>query len=283
MANGTLRQQMTDDMMIRNLADSTREAYLGKITKFAQHFNCCPSELGPDQVREYQIYLLKEEGASASAMVQVVAALRFLYKTTLKKEWAVDAIPYPKRVRPLPKVLSREEISLFLSSVTNVKHHAVPTATYSCGLRVSEVVALRIEDIASRRMLLRIQNGKGGRERWVPLSPALLELLRSYWKQYRPDPWLFPGRSRDQPMKRQNVTYICRKASERLWSMPRVNPHLLRHSYATHLLEDGVDLRTIQVLLGHASPTTTAIYAHVSERKLHEAPPLLESLPAPKS
>ena len=283
MTDFTLRQQMSDDMMIRNLADGTQEAYLRNVSQFAQHFSCCPSKLGPTEIRDYQIYLFKEKEASPSTMVQAVAALRFLYKITLRREWAVDAIPYPKRIRPLPQVLSREQVSLFLDSVINVKHHALLSLTYSCGLRVSEVVSLRVEDIVSQRMLLRIQQGKGGRERWVPLSPATLDLLRAYWKKYRPDPWLFPGRSCDQPMSTHNVWKFCKKISLQLPSMPHVNPHLLRHAYATHMLDDGTDIRTIQVLLGHASLSSTTIYAHVSERRLHEVPNLLESLPDPKS
>lgn len=274
-----LRQRMLEDMQIRNLAPSTQDAYVRQVARYALHFGKCPSLLGPEQIRDYQLYLIKERKASPSVLIQVVAALRFLYSTTLGKDWAVEAIPYPKRPKKLPATLSRDETAVFLSSITNLKHRALLMTIYGCGLRADEAVHLRIEDIDSPRGLLRVQHGKGSRQRQVPLSPKLLTVLREYWKEYRPRPWLFPGRSPEQPMQTASVRWACRKISDGLQMKQRITPHCLRHSYATHLLEAGTDLRTIQSMLGHSSVTTTSIYTHVSERRLREAPSPLDSLP----
>lgn len=274
-----LRQRMLEDMQIRNLAASTQKTYLWQIARFARHFGKCPSKLGPEQIRDFQVYLLKERQVSPCVMTQTVAALRFLYGKTLGQSWAVEAIPYPKKIKKLPRVLSREQVALFLNSISNLKHRAVLTTIYACGLRVGEATHLRVEDIDSRRMLLQVHHAKGGRQRQVPLSPKLLELLRKYWKQDRPMPWLFPGKSSDQPLRNDSVRDACKRICRQVPTIQCLTPHWLRHSYATHLLEAGTDLRTIQTLLGHSCVTTTAIYTHVSENKMREAPSPLETLP----
>ncbi len=274
-----LRQRMLEDMQIRNLASSTQETYVRQVARFARHFSKCPSELGPEEIRDYQIHLAKERRAAPSVMVQVVAALRFLYGTTLARPWVVEAIPYPKRPKKLPPILSREEVAIFLGAVKNLKHRTLLMTIYGCGLRAGETTHLRVEDIDSQRMILQVHYGKGGKQRQVPLAPKLLEVLRQYWKHYRPNPWLFPGKSPDQPMQTASVRWACRKVSDQVSTKQRITPHCLRHSYATHLLDAGTDLRTIQVMLGHSSVSTTAIYTHVSESKLREAPSPLELLP----
>lgn len=274
-----LRQRMLEDMQIRNLSPATQYAYIGQVARYARHFGKCPSLLGPQEIRDYQIHLLKKHQVSTSLMSQVVAALRFLYGTTLHKPWAIEALPYPKRPKKLPVVLSRQEVALFMATVKNPKHKALLMTVYGCGLRISETTHLRIEDIDSQRMLLRVQHGKGDRERLVPLSPKLLEALRGYWKQHRPNPWLFPGNSPDRPMATDSVRQAFRKVSDQVPTKQHITPHCLRHSYATHLLEDGTDLRTIQAILGHRGLSTTAIYTHVSANKLREASSPLDSLP----
>lgn len=274
-----LRQRMIEDMQIRNLAPSTQDTYVGHVARFARHFGTSPSLLGPKEIRDYQVHLIKERELSPAMLAQVVAALRFLYGTTLRRTWAVEAIPCPKTCRKLPVVLSPQQVATFLAAIRNLKHRALFMTIYGCGLRATEAVHLRAEDIDSQRMLLRVQYGKGGRQRQVPLPTQLLEVLREYWKQHRPHLWLFPGKCTNRPMSTASVQYACRKISHEVPEIPNVTPHCLRHSYATHLLEAGVDLRTIQAMLGHSRVSTTAIYTHVSAQKLREAPSPLEALP----
>lgn len=274
-----LRRRMLEDMQIRNLAPSTQETYIRQVARFAKYSGACPSKLGPREIRAYQLHLVKERNAAPGVLIQVVAALRFLYGRTLRRSWTVEAIPYPKKSKRLPAVLSRDEVATFLGAVKNVKHRALLMTVYGCGLRVGEVVRLQVADVDSKRMLLHVRYGKGGRERWVPLASMLLDALRAYWEAHRPKRWLFPGRQPDQPMITASVRWACRAVLRDLPALPRITPHGLRHSYATHLLEDGIDLRTIQVMLGHSCVRTTAVYTHVSERRLHEAPSPLDSLP----
>lgn len=273
-----LRQRMFEDMQIRNLQPSTQETYVQKVAQFARHFGKSPADLGPEAIREYQIYLIRERQASSTVMTQTVAALRFLYGKTLHRTWTIEAIPYPKRPRQLPLYLSREQTALFLASVRHFKHRALLMTIYGCGLRIGEATHLRVTDIDGLQKLVRV-NGKGAKQRQVPLSPKLHKELRRYWVQERPMPWLFPGRSPDRPMTAGCVRMTCRKVTREIPSIQRVTPHCLRHSYATHLLDAGADLRTIQALLGHAQISTTAIYTHVSVSKLREAPSPLDLLP----
>lgn len=274
-----LRQRMIEDMRIRNLTVSTQETYVRQVTYFARYFGKSPELLGPEEIRAYQVYLVEYKGASTSVHAQVVSSLRFLYGVTLRRPWSIEAIPYPKQPRTLPVVLSREEVARFLDAITNLKHRALLTCVYAAGLRVSEVARLKVCDIDSRRMVLRIEQAKGQRDRFVMLSPRLLAILREYWKAYRPEHWLFPGRTSERPMTEASVRHACRKVARDAGVSKRVTLHTLRHSFATHLLEDGVDLRSIQMLLGHRSLSTTSRYTHVSAQRLHAVPSPLDTLP----
>lgn len=274
-----LRQRMIEDMKIRNLSPRTQERYVQQVAQFARHFKKSPELLGPEQVREYQLFLVNERHLSASTVHQIVAALRFLYGTTLRRPWAVEVIVYPRKPKRLPVVLSRLEVARILDAAWSKRFHTLLSLIYGCGLRSAEATHLRVQDIDSGRMLLRIASGKGDKERWVPLTAKLLTLLREYWKTYRPTYWLFPSSSPDKPMREDSVRQVFGLICEELQIKKAATLHTLRHSYATHLMEDGVDIRTIQVVLGHSSLGTTGIYTHVSERKLHEAKSPLDSLP----
>jgi len=273
-----LRQRMLEDMQIRNLAPATQQTYLRQVARFAKHFGRSPERLGPKEIREYQLHLVNQRKASTSTMIQMVAALRFLYGQTLRRPWAVEAIPRPRTSKKLPKVLNREEVAVCLASTRSLKYRALLMLFYGCGLRVSEALGLRVVDIDSRQMLVRIAHGKGDRERWVPLPALLLDVLREYWKQERPKDWLFPGKVAGRPLTREAVTYICRQVRRDAGLKKPLHPHCLRHTYATHLLDAGADLRVIQTLLGHKNLSTTAIYTHVSTQRLHAVESPLTSL-----
>jgi len=259
-----LRQRMLEDMGIRNFAENTQLSYLQQITLYARYFDRSPDELGPEQVRAYQVHLTKTRKLSPSSIGTATAALRFLYKVTLKQNWAPDDIPMPKKPFKLPVILSREEVMQFLDSVANLKHRTILTTAYAAGLRVSEAAHLRVTDIDSKRMVLRVNQGKGRKDRDVMLSPRLLEELRSYWKSARPKTWLFPGGTPGRPITRNAVELACRKAHRAAGIRKPITPHSLRHAFATHLLEAGTDLRKIQLLLGHRSLATTSRYLKVA-------------------
>ncbi len=278
-----LRERMIGDMQIRNLAPSTQEYYVRQVAHFAQYFKRSPDLLGPEEIRDYQLHLLRVRQASSSLLTQTVAALRFVYGTTLQVPWPIEAIPYPKRVRKLPVMPGREEVAQFLQAATNLKYRAMLTSIYACGLRVSEVTHLRIQDIDSRRMLIHVQQGKGRKDRIVPLSERLLDLLREYWTVYRPEGWLFPGPWSDRPITASSVRNACYKICRDAGLKKKLSPHSLRHAFATHLLEDGTDLRTVQLLLGHRSLSTTSLYTHVSTQQLRAVRSPLDSLPSARS
>lgn len=260
-----LRQNMITDMRIRNLSLNTQKSYLLQVATFARHFSQSPENLGPEDIRHYQHYLLNEKQLAPSSVCCTVAALRFLYKVTLKKNWAFEEIAKPKPSQTLPIILSTEEINQFFQSVTNLKHHAMLAVLYGSGLRVSEACRLKVTDIDSQRMNIRIDQGKGNKDRYSLLSPRLLEVLRCYWAKYRPAYWLFPSPCRrNHPVSRDAVADACRKANAKSGIKKRVSPHSLRHAFATHLLESGTELRTIQLLLGHRSINTTARYLKLS-------------------
>jgi site-specific recombinase XerD len=263
-----LRQRMLQDMGIRNLAVNTQLAYVQQISAFARHFDCSPDALGPEQVRAYQVHLLEERKLAAGSLSVVAAALRFLYKITLRRPWNDDDIPMPKRPLKLPIVLSPEEVVRFLACVASTKHRAILTTIYASGLRVSEAVALRPADIDSSRMVLRVDQGKGRKDRYVMLSPRLLEVLRDYWRIERPKPWLFPGDGADRHISKNAVEQACQKAHRAAGIDKPVTPHSLRHAFATHLLEAGTDVRRIQLLLGHRSLATTSRYLKVATSSL---------------
>ena len=262
-----LRQRMLEDMQVRQLAPSTQQIYVGAVARFAGHFGRSPVRLGPTEIRAYQVYLTNERRLAASSLVVTVAALRFLYRVTLKKRWTLnDLIPLPKKPRSLPVVLSREEVLQFLDAVKAAKHHAILTTCYAAGLRISEAVRLTVSAIDSSRMVLRVANGKGRKDRYVMLSPKLLAVLREWWQVDRPRHWLFPGDRPGTPITSDAVRHACQVAARRAHLTKRVSPHALRHAFAVHLLEAGTDLRTIQLLLGHRSLQTTTRYLQVATR-----------------
>lgn len=274
-----LRQRMLEDMRIRNFSETTQETYLRQVAYFARHYRKSPEHLGLPEIRDYQVYLAEYKGASVSVRAQAVSALRFFYKVTLGKDWNIEKIPYPKQPKRLPVVLSREEVATFLGSIRNLKHRAMLTTVYAAGLRASEVLRLRVSDIDSQRMTLRIYQGKGRQDRYVMLSAQLLALLREYWKAYRPEHWLFLGQTGDRPLRGASLRYVCRRIHRASGLTKNVTLHTLRHSFATHLLESGADLRTIQMLLGHRSVSSTSLYTHVSQDRLHAIPSPLDALP----
>ncbi len=259
-----LRQRMIEDLRVRNYSERTVETYVTRVAKFARHFGKSPDLLGPEEIRLYQLHLLETRPGSWSVFNQTVCALRFLYGVCLRREWTFQQIPFPKQQRKLPVVLSRVEVARLLVAVPNVKHRTVLETIHAAGLRLSEALHLRAEDVDSQRMALRVRLGKGGKDRYAPLSGTLLGRLREYWKQCRPSGWLFPGREGGSPLTHSSVQRVCKRAALRAGLSKRVSPHTLRHSFATHLLEAGTDLKTIQVLLGHRSLNTTSVYLHVA-------------------
>jgi integrase/recombinase XerD len=263
-----LRQRMLEDMGIRNLAVNTQLAYVQQISAFARHFDRSPEALGPEQVRAYQVHLIEERKLAAGSLSVVAAALRFLYKVTLRRPWNGDDIPMPKRPLKLPIVLSPEEVVGFLACVASTKHRAILTTIYASGLRVSEAVQLRPADIDSSRMVLRVDQGKGGKDRYVMLSPRLLEVLRDYWRIERPKLWLFPGDGAGRHITKNAVEQACQKAQRAVGIDKPVTPHSLRHAFAAHLLEAGTDVRRIQLLLGHRSLATTSRYLKIATSSL---------------
>lgn len=263
-----LRKRMIDDMKLRNFSPLTQTAYAGAVAQFARHFGVSPDRLGQAEVRQYLLELVKR-GVSWSKYNITLCALRFLYHVTLGREGLLQGIPCPKEQKRLPVVLSREEVAQFLNAACHLKTRAILTTAYATGLRVSELVGLRVEDIDSRRMVIRVRQGKGRKDRYVMLSPKLLELLRKYWKAARPREWLFRTGSRGNAQHfARLVHYMCRRTLRRSGLKKRVTIHSLRHSFATHMLESGVDIRTIQVLLGHRSLKTTALYTFVSMKRI---------------
>ena len=259
-----LRQRMLEDMGIRNLAENTQSAYLQQVAAYARYFGRSPDQLGPEEIRTYQLYLMEVRALTPSSICVATGALRFLYKVTLKRSWAVEEIPMPKRPRKLPEILSPEEVMHFLNAIINHKHRAILMTAYAAGLRVSEATHLKVTDIDSQRMMLRVEQGKGMKDRYVMLSPRLLDALRTYWKSARPTQWMFPGEVPGQPITREAVGLACQKARRDSGITKPITPHSLRHAFATHLLESGADLRTIQLLLGHRSLATTARYLKVA-------------------
>lgn len=259
-----LRQRMLEDMAVRNLAENTQSAYVQQVVAYARHFHRPPEELGPEAVRAYQVHLTQTRMLSPSSVSVATGALRFLYNVTLKRGWAVEEIPMPKRPFRLPVILSRDEVMHFLDSVDSTKHRAILMTAYAAGLRVSEATHLKVTDIDSQRMMLRVDQGKGRKDRYVMLSPRLLEVLRTYWKAVRPTLWLFPGDLPGQPITRGAVELACQKAHRASGIAKPITPHSLRHAFATHLLESGTDVRTIQLLLGHRSLATTSRYLKVA-------------------
>ena len=276
-----LRQRFIDDLRIRNYAPRTIEAYLAGVVRFVKHFGRSPDLLGPEDVRTFQVHLL-HKGTSWSQFNQTVCALRFLYRVTLGRPEELPLIPYCKRPKTIPAVLSVEEVSRLIQAAAPGRDRVLLQIAYGCGLRLGELLCLQVGDIDSARMVLHVRQGKGGKDRLVPLSLRLLEDLRAYWRLCRPRTWLFPGKKPGQPLSRGNVQRNFRRTARRAGISKRCSMHTLRHSYATHLLEAGVDLLTLKALLGHRSLQTTAHYLHVSTQRLRQTPSLLDLLVVPQ-
>jgi integrase/recombinase XerD len=276
-----LRRKMLEDLQLRNYSPNTIEVYIRCVANFAKHFGASPDRLGPEQIREYQLFLVQHKKASWAVFNQTVCALRFFYHDTLHRNWMIEHIPYPRHEQKLPVVLSPAEVAALFRVTNNLKHRAILMTIYAAGLRVSEVVNLRLADIDSQRQMICVRQGKGRRDRQVMLSPRLLDLLRSYWKSYRPTAWLFPGERPESPITRESVWRICKQAGEAAHLSKSISPHTLRHCFATHLLEDAADLRRIQILLGHRNLKTTAKYLHVSNLAVRSTVSPLDRLSTP--
>ena len=273
-----LRYRMIEDRRIRNLAPHTQRAHVQQISQLARHFGTSPELLGPDDIRTDQLHLTQDRKLSASSILVAVAAIRFLYKVTLKRDWRIEeVVPTCRKPQQLPVVLSRAAVSRFLDAVGMLKHRVILTVCYATGLRISAAGRLTPAAINSQRMIIRIDEGKGRKDRYVMLSPKLLDLLRDYWRTARPKEWLFPGDPPGQPITRFAVENACKKARQKSNIGKPVTPHSLRHAFAVHLLEAGADLRTIQLLLGHRSLSTTARYLRLATNKVcATASPLAE-------
>jgi integrase/recombinase XerD len=277
-----LRKMMLEELQRRNYSQITTRNYLRVVADFAKYFGKSPDRLGPNELRTYQAYLLTERKLTPGTVVNRVAALRFFFVKTLKRHQFRDFLPYPQDRRRLPTVLSREEVSRLINAAGTLFRRTLLMTLYGTGMRRSELARLKVSDIDSQRMILRVVAGKGGKDRDLPLSPALLETLREYWRWRKPKLYMFPtrtlGRRLDQPISDKTVWIACSEAARRAGISKRVTPHTLRHSWATHLLEAGTDLRTIQVLLGHGDLETTAQYLHLSQRHLQAVTNPLDSL-----
>ena len=280
-----LRQRMIEDMQLRNLSPHTIEAYVSAVARFAKHFGQSPERLSPEQVRQYLLHLVRDQHVGWSRYNIARCGLQFFYQITLGQDVRFKKLPCARAPKRLPTVLSRDELRRLFDVVEHdLKHKALLMTLYAAGLRVSEALALKAADIDSPRMLIHVRLGKGNKDRMVKLSAQLLGVLRDYWRARRPKVWLFPqNHSPDRAMGSTTAQRIIARAAKRAGITRRVSPHTLRHSYATHLLESGTDLRTIQLLLGHTNLKTTSIYMHVSQAQLNAAASPLDLLYPPQS
>jgi integrase/recombinase XerD len=279
-----LRKVMLEELQRRNLSTITTRIYLHSIEEFAQYFKTPPDRLGLEHVRQYQAHLFTDRKLEAVSVAQQLSALRFFFLKTLKRPWLVEDMPVPKRPFRLPQILSQEEVERLIQCAGSPLHRIWLLTLYATGIRREELVQLKIGDIDSDRMLIRIRQGKGKKDRNVMLSPRLLQELRDYWRSANPKPttYLFPSKGAhpngDLPMTSKSVWDAVQHAATRAGLDKRVHPHTLRHCFATHLLESGADLRTIQLLLGHTDLRTTSRYLHLSERHLKATASPLDSL-----
>lgn len=267
---GEMRDRMEKELTLRGYSPRTVKAYVHAVRGFVKYHKRPAEQMGVTEARAYLLYLIREKQVASSSTIQVVCALRFFYTKVLKLSFDLEDLPFQKRRRTLPSVLTEKEIVALLEAESNVKHRAILMTLYSGGLRLQEVVQLRPKDIDSAGMRIHIRNGKGGKARYVMLSFILLDALRDYFKRYKPKNWLFYGQTPDQPINPRSVQRMIHKAAAAAGIRKRVTPHVLRHSFATHLLDRGTNLRYIQELLGHRSIKTTMTYTHVSRRALTE-------------
>jgi integrase/recombinase XerD len=270
-----LRRRMIEDMTIRKLAPKTQEGYVRTIKKLAVFLGRSPDTASPEDIRRFQLHLAAQ-GAHPPILNHTISALRFFFKVTLRRHDIIEHTTFIRQPRKLPVVLSPEEVARLLDAAPGLKYKAALSVAYGAGLRAAEVVALKVSDIDSKRMLIRVEQGKGGKDRNVMLSPSLLELLRAWWRTARPQGWLFPGRDPVQPMTTRQLNRACHAAAQAAGIEKNVSLHTLRHSFATHLLEQNTDIRVIQVLLGHAKLENTALYTRVATKTIQQVPSPLE-------
>jgi integrase/recombinase XerD len=273
-----LKQRMLEDLRIRNYAPTTVDCYVRSVADFAKHFSKPPDQLGPEEIRSWQLHLLNEKHVKQSTYIQAVCGLRFFYRYTLNRKVEIERIPLPRREKKLPIILSKQEVKALLTAPTNLGHRAILATMYGAGLRVSEATNLKVEDLDRDRKVIRVRGGKGRKDRQVMLADTLREVLIAYWRWKRPTDWLFPGGRADRPLTTRAVFLTCRKAARLAGIAKPVHPHSLRHAFATHLLDDGVNLVIIQTLLGHTDLKTTARYLHVSDIAIRSARSPLETL-----
>jgi site-specific recombinase XerD len=274
---------MLEELQRRNYAETTIDSYIRAVEDFSRYFNCSPDRLGPRHIREYQAALFQKRKFSPNTVAQHLAALRFFYVKTLKKAWSITETPYPKKAVHLPTILSQEEVARLIDAALTPYHRTLLMTLYATGVRRAELTHLKVSDVDSQRMVIHVQGGKGRKDRDVLLSPQLLDELKRHWRRLRrkPSVWLFPGNrwhTGDTPITTKVVWDACKKAAQQAGLQKDVHPHTLRHCFATHLLEAGADLRTIQILLGHNDLKETARYLHLSQRHLHAASSPLDSL-----
>ena len=267
---GKLQDQMRVDLQLSGAKPRTQKTYLREVENLAKYFNRSPEELGEAELKEYMLYLINERHLSEGTFRFYVAGLKFFYRTTLKREWPVEKIKHPRRKRKLPVVLDISEVESLFSVTKNLKHRAILIMTYSSGLRASETARLKLTDIDSKRMTVKVSDGKGGKDRYSILSQTALEHLRQYWKKYRPTEWLFEGQKKDDHISIHSIQLMFYAARKRAGITKQASVHTLRHSFATHLIEAGTSLHHVQLLLGHRSPTTTTVYLHVSRLNLSQ-------------
>ncbi|MCP3995547.1 MAG: tyrosine-type recombinase/integrase [bacterium] len=270
---------MERDLQIRGFSRSTQQCYLARMKAMVRFFMRPPDELTLEDIHSYQLHLTRDRKVCWSSFNQSVGAIRFFYGVTLNNDWDIQRIPYQKTGRKLPVVLSGEEVSKLFQVVTNIKHRAILMTAYAGGLRVSEVTHLRVSDVDGQRMMLRVEQGKGRQDRYVMLSHKLLAVLREYWKTYKTRHWLFTGQNPERPLTRASVHKFFQKARLKAGITKKASVHVLRHSFATHLLESGINIRKIQLLLGHRSLRSTQIYTHVARDYLEDTPSPLDILP----
>jgi site-specific recombinase XerD len=263
---GKLKDQMLMEMELRNFSDKTIKAYLGHMVSFTRKFGKSPAELSDAEIRQYLHYLLKERKASWSNINIAYCSLKFFYTKVLHRSWNVDHIPRPKKEKRLPNVLSYLELERLFEVTTNMKHLVIFKTAYASGMRVGELSRLKVSDIDSGRMVIRIDQGKGKKDRYTILSQQLLPGLRSYWREYRPSSWLFFGRDKQRPINTGTIQRVFKTACQKAGIKKPVTPHALRHSFATHFLEEGGNLIKLQQLLGHRYLQTTLTYVHVQNR-----------------
>jgi site-specific recombinase XerD len=271
---------MTEDLRLRNYSPKTIDAYTHNVAAFAKHFGKSPHQLSAQHIRQYQIFLVEQKKVAWGTFNQIVCALRFFYQTTLGRKDMIEQIPFPRQEKRLPVVLSTRELNAFFSAVDNLKYRTALMTMYAAGLRISEALTLHISDIDSDRKLIRVRQGKGKRDRYVLLAPTLLTHLRQYWKAYKPKSWLFPGRLPNHYLSPASVQKACSPARVKARIKKPLTTHTMRHCFATHLLETGMDLRKIQLLLGHGSLNTTAVYLHVATRALRSTKKSMDLLGA---